>query len=46
MACELNKELDPQLKAYLNKYIDRHIIEGSQQLYDAVNNKFKTVVSL
>lgn len=37
------KELDPKLKAYLNKYIDQRIVEASRQVYDAINKKIKTV---
>ncbi len=40
---ELDKELDPKLKAYLNKYIDQRIIEASKQVYDALNKKIKAV---
>lgn len=43
MAMELDKELDPNLKAYLNKYIDQRIVEASHQVYDAVNKKIKAV---
>ena len=43
MSINLDKELDPKLKAYLNKYIDRRIIEASRQVYDAVNRKIKAV---
>jgi len=39
----LDKELDPNLKAYLNKYIDQRIVEASHQVYDAVNKKIKAV---
>jgi len=45
MALNLEKELDPKLKAYLNKYIDQRIVEASRQVYDAVNKKIKTVES-
>jgi peroxiredoxin family protein len=40
---DLDKELDPKLKAYLNKYIDQRIVEASRQVYDAVSKKVKTV---
>ena len=43
MAADLDKDLDPKLKAYLNKYIDQRIVEASRQVYDAVNRKIKTV---
>ena len=43
MAIDLDKELDPKLKAYLNKYIDQRIIEASRQVYDAVGKKIKAV---
>lgn len=45
MAMDLDKELDPKLKAYLNKYIDQRIVEASRQVYEAVNKKIKTVES-
>ncbi len=43
MTIDQDKELDPKLKAYLNKYIDQRIVEASRQVYDAVNKKIKTV---
>jgi peroxiredoxin family protein len=43
MAMGLDRELDPQLKLYLNKYIDQRIVEASRQVYDALNKKIKTV---
>jgi peroxiredoxin family protein len=43
MATDLDKELDPKLKVYLNKYIDQRIVEASRQVYDAVNKKIKAV---
>ncbi len=43
MAIDPDKELDPKLKAYLNKYIDQRIIEASRQVYDAVGKKIKAV---
>jgi peroxiredoxin family protein len=43
MATELDKELDPKLKAYLNRYIDQRIVEASRQVYDALSKKIKTV---
>jgi peroxiredoxin family protein len=43
MAADLDRDLDPKLKAYLNKYIDQRIVEASRQVYDAVSKKIKTV---
>jgi len=43
MPINLDKDVDPKLKAYLNKYIDQRIMEASRQVYDAVNKKIKTV---
>lgn len=43
MAIEIEKDLDPKLKAYLNKYIDQRIVEASRQVYEAVSKKIKTV---
>jgi peroxiredoxin family protein len=43
MAMNLDRELDPQLKSYLNKYIDQRIVEASRQVYDALNKKINTV---
>jgi len=43
MAIDLDKDLDPKLKAYLNRYIDQRIVEASRQVYDAVNKKIKAV---
>lgn len=43
MAINLDRELDPQLKSYLNKYIDQRIVEASRQVYDALNKKIRTV---
>jgi peroxiredoxin family protein len=45
MTHDLAKDLDPQLKAYLNKYIDQRIVEASRQVYDAVSKKITTVES-
>jgi len=45
MGSEIEKDLDPKLKAYLNRYIDRRIIEASRQVYEAVSKKIKTVES-
>jgi peroxiredoxin family protein len=43
MALDPDTELDPKLKAYLNKYIDQRIVEASRQIYDAVTTKIKAV---
>jgi peroxiredoxin family protein len=43
MAIGLGKELDPALKAYVNAYVDRRIVEASRQVYEAVSKKIKTV---
>ena len=43
MAINLDKDLDPKLKAYLSKYIDQRIVEASRQVYDAVNKKIAAV---
>ncbi len=43
MATNVEKDLDPKLKAYLNKYIDQRIVEASRQVYEAVTRKIKTV---
>ncbi len=43
MAMDLDRELEPQLKSYLNKYIDKRIVEASRQVYDALNRKINTV---
>lgn len=43
MAMDMDRELDPKLKAYLNKYIDQRIVEASRQVYDSVNKKIKSV---
>jgi peroxiredoxin family protein len=42
---ELDKELDPKLKASINKYVDQRVVEASRQLYDALNKKIKAVES-
>ncbi|HEX9021941.1 MAG TPA: DsrE/DsrF/DrsH-like family protein [Nitrospirota bacterium] len=39
MAVNAEKDLDPKLKAYLNRYIDQRIVEASRQVYDAINKK-------
>ncbi len=36
-------ELDPKLKASINKYVDQRIVEASRQLYDALNKKITSV---
>lgn len=43
MALDLDNELDPKLRAYLNKYIDQRIVDASRQVYEAVNKKVKAV---
>lgn len=43
MATELDKELDPKLKAYLGRYIDQRIVDASRQVYDALSRKIKAV---
>jgi peroxiredoxin family protein len=43
MSINLEKDLDPKLKAYLNNYIDQRIVEASRQVYEAVTKKIKTV---
>jgi peroxiredoxin family protein len=45
MALDLDRELDPKLKAYLNKYIDTRIVQASRQLYDAITKKITAVES-
>jgi len=45
MAVELDKELDPKMKAYLSKYIDQRIVDASRQLYDNLNGKIKDIES-
>jgi len=43
MATDLEKELDPKIRAYINKHVDTRIVEASRQLYDAFNRKIKSV---
>ncbi len=43
MAMDMDRELDPKLTSYLNKYIDQRIVEASRQVYDALNKKIGTV---
>ncbi len=43
MSINLDRDLDPKLRAYLNRYIDQRIVEASRQVYDAVNKKIKAV---
>jgi peroxiredoxin family protein len=43
MAIDLDRELDPKLTSYLNKYIDQRIIGASRQVYDALNKKINAV---
>ncbi len=45
MSTDLDRDLDPKLRAYLNKYIDQRIVEASRQVYDAVTRKIKAVES-
>lgn len=43
MSFDLEKGLDPKLKAYLNMYIDQRIVDASRQVYEAVNKRVKAV---
>ncbi len=43
MTTELIKELDPQLRSSLNKYIDQRIIQATKQIYDSLLNKIETL---
>ena len=43
MAMDLDRELDPKLTSYLNKYIDQRIVGASRQIYDALNKKINAV---
>jgi peroxiredoxin family protein len=43
MKTDIEKDLDPKLKAYLNRYIDQRIVDASRQVYEAVNKKIKAV---
>lgn len=43
MAIELERELDPKLRAQMNRYIDQRIVEASKQIYDALNKKIGSV---
>ncbi len=43
MTTELIKELDPQLRSSLNKYIDQRIVQASKQIYDSLLNKIETL---
>ncbi len=43
MVMDLDRELDPKLTSYVNKYIDRRIVEASRQVYDAINKKIIVV---
>jgi len=45
MAMDLDRELDPKLTSYLNKYIDQRIVGASRQIYDALNKKINAVES-
>ncbi len=42
-AIELEKDVDPKLRSYLNQYIDQRIVEASKQIYDSLNKKIKAV---
>lgn len=42
---ELDKELDPKLKAAISKYVDQRVVDASRQIYDALNKKIKAVES-
>lgn len=43
MAGELDRNLDPKVRAALNQYIDQRIVDASRQIYDALNRKIKAV---
>ncbi len=43
MSTDLEKELDPKLRAPMNKYIDQRIVEASRQIYESLNKKIKGV---
>jgi peroxiredoxin family protein len=43
MAINLDKDLDPKLKAQISKYVDQRIVDASRQLYEALNKKIKTL---
>ena len=43
MSFDLERDLDPKLRAYLNKYIDQRIVDASRQLYEAMNKRVKAV---
>jgi peroxiredoxin family protein len=43
MVMDVDRELDPKLTSYLNKYIDRRIVEASRQVYNALNKKISAV---
>ncbi len=42
---ELEKDLDPRIKAHVNRYVDHRIIEASRQVYEALSRKIKAVES-
>jgi peroxiredoxin family protein len=43
MSTDPGADLDPRLKAYLNRYIDQRIVEASRQMYEAVTKKIRTI---
>lgn len=43
MTTDLERDLDPKVRAHLNKYIDQRIVEASRQVYDALSRKIKSV---
>jgi peroxiredoxin family protein len=43
MAIDLEKELDPKLRAQINAHIDRRIVEASRQVYDSLTKKIRAV---
>jgi hypothetical protein len=38
---EPEMDLDQNLRAHLNKYIDQRIVEASRQVYDALSKKIR-----
>jgi peroxiredoxin family protein len=43
MTIDMDKDLDPKLRASVNKYIDQRIVEASRQVYDACNKKISAL---
>lgn len=43
MAVDMQRELDPRLKAYLDQYIDQRIVSATKQIYDNLNRKVRAV---